>query len=401
MFSPPLIALTELQRVPIVTNKIPCLKPVCIAAVSVAPVVGGAIGRAFAGLEGTGPNKLTQQKFPKAGREPEKFATGFVWPMASNPLLLDRRKLGNMSASVERPDRLTKNSIEVIVGHTPLIRLRRTTRELPPGVEVLAKAEHLNPGGSVKDRPALAMILAGERDGTLRPGMTILDATSGNTGIAYAMIGAARGYPVTLCLPKNAGRQRKRILDSFGVKVIQTDPLQSTDGAQVIARAMFEKEPDKYFYPDQYNNEANWRAHYESTAPEIWEQTEGRITHFIAGLGTSGTFVGVARRLKEFNPKIRAISMQPDSPLHGLEGLKHMATAMVPGIYDPALADENVEVSTEDAQQMVRRLAEEEGLFVGTSSGANVFAALRLARTLARNAVVVTILCDRGERYVD
>jgi len=272
---------------------------------------------------------------------------------------------------------------------------------LPPGVEVLAKAEHLNPGGSVKDRPALAMILAGERDGTLLPGMTILDATSGNTGIAYAMIGAARGYPVTLCLPKNAGRQRKRILDSFGVKVIQTDPLQSTDGAQVNARAMFEKEPEKYFYPDQYNNEANWRAHYENTAPEIWEQTEGRITHFIAGLGTSGTFVGVARRLKEFNPKIRAVSIQPDSPLHGLEGLKHMATAMVPGIYDPALADENVEVSTEDAQQIVQRLAEEEGLFVGTSSGANVFATLRLARTLARNAVVVTILCDRGERYVD
>ena len=306
-----------------------------------------------------------------------------------------------MSASVERPDLLTKNSIEESIGHTPLIRLRRTTRELPPGVEVLAKAEHLNPGGSVKDRPALAMILAGERDGTLLPGMTILDATSGNTGIAYAMIGAVRGYPVSLCLPRNAGPQRKRILHSFGVKVIETDPLQSTDGAQIIAREMFKKEPDKYFYPDQYNNEANWRAHYESTAPEIWEQTEGRITHFISGLGTSGTFVGVARRLKEFNPEIRAISMQPDSPLHGLEGLKHMATAMVPGIYDPTLADENVEVSTEDAQQMVRRLAEKEGLFVGTSSGANVFAALRLARTLARSAVVVTILCDGAERYLE
>jgi cysteine synthase B len=308
-----------------------------------------------------------------------------------------------MSASVvEQEDRGTsKNSIEESIGQTPLIRLRRITRELPPGVEVFAKAEHLNPGGSVKDRPALAMILAGERDGTLRPGMTILDATSGNTGIAYAMVGAARGYAVTLCLPKNAGPQRKRILHSFGVKVIETDPLQSTDGAQVIAREMFGKEPDKYFYPDQYNNEANWRAHYESTAPEIWEQTEGRITHFIAGLGTSGTFVGVARRLKEFNPEIRVISMQPDSPLHGLEGLKHMATAMVPGIYDSTLANESVEVSTEDAQQMVRRLAEEEGVFVGTSSGANVFAALRLGRSLARNAVVVTILCDRGERYVE
>ena len=306
-----------------------------------------------------------------------------------------------MSVSVERPDRLTRNSIELIVGHTPLIRLRRITRELPPGVQVFAKAEHLNPGGSVKDRPALAMILAGERDGTLRPGMTILDATSGNTGIAYAMLGAARGYPVSVCLPRNAGPQRKRILHSFGVKVIETDPLQSTDGAQVIAREMFEKEPDKYFYPDQYNNEANWRAHYESTAPEVWEQTEGRITHFIAGLGTSGTFVGFARRLKKFNPEIRAISMQPDSPLHGLEGLKHMATAMVPGIYDPTLEDENVEVSTNDAQQMVRRLAAEEGLLVGASSGANVFAALRLARTLARDAVVVTILCDRGDRYVE
>ncbi|CAN5727736.1 cysteine synthase family protein [soil metagenome] len=306
-----------------------------------------------------------------------------------------------MSAGIERPDRLTKNSIELIVGHTPLIRLRRITRELPSGIEVFAKAEHLNPGGSVKDRPALAMILAGESDGTLRSGMTILDATSGNTGIAYAMIGAARGYPITLCLPRNAGPQRKRILRSFGVKLIETDPLQSTDGAQGIAREMFEKEPDKHFYADQYNNEANWRAHYETTAPEIWEQTEGCITHFIAGLGTSGTFVGVARRLKAFNPEICAISMQPDSPLHGLEGLKHMATAMVPGIYDPTVADENVEVSTEEAQQMMRRLVEEEGLFVGTSSGANVFAALRLARALARNAVVVTILCDRGERYFD
>src|SRR5687768_14751047 len=276
-----------------------------------------------------------------------------------------------MSASViEQTDRGSKYSIEERVGHTPLILLRRITRGLPPGVEVFAKAEHLNPGGSVKDRPALAMILAGERDGTLRPGKTILDASSGNTGIAYAMIGAARGYPVSLCLPGNASPQRKRILHSFGVKVIETDPLLSTDGAQVVAREMFEKEPDKYFYADQYNNEANWQAHYESTALEIWEQTEGGITHFIAGLGTSGTFVGVVRRLKELNPEIRAISMQPDSPFHGLEGLKHMGTAMVPGIYDATLADENVEVSTEDAQQMVRRLAEEEGLFVGTSSGA-------------------------------
>lgn len=308
-----------------------------------------------------------------------------------------------MSASVlEQPDRFTfKSSIEASIGHTPLIRLRRITRELSSGVEIFAKAEHLNPGGSVKDRPALAMILAGEREGRLRPGMTILDATSGNTGIAYAMIGAARGYPVTLCLPKNASHQRKRILRTFGVNIIETDPLQSTDGAQLIAREIFRKEPEKYFYPDQYNNEANWRAHYDGTAPEIWEQTEERITHFITGLGTSGTFVGVARRLKTFNPKIRAISMQPDSPLHGLEGLKHMATAMVPGIYDPTLADENVAVSTEDGQRMAQRLAEEEGLFVGTSTGANVFAAVGLARRLPQDAVVVTILCDGGERYIE
>ena len=308
-----------------------------------------------------------------------------------------------MSATVVDQTNLStsKNSIEKTIGRTPLIRLRRITSELPPGVQVFAKAEHLNPGGSVKDRPALAMILAAERDGTLRPGMTILDATSGNTGIAFAMLGTARGYQVSLCLPGNASPQRKKILDSFGVKVIETDPLRSTDGAQVIAREMFEQEPDKYFYADQYNNEANWRAHYESTAPEIWEQTEGGITHFIAGLGTSGTFVGVARRLKEFNPEIRAISMQPDSPLHGLEGLKHMGTATIPGIYDPTLADENVEVSSEDAQQMVRRLAEEEDLFVGTSSGANVFAALRFARTVARSAVIVTVLCDGSERYLE
>jgi cysteine synthase B len=308
-----------------------------------------------------------------------------------------------MSARVlERPSRPGRaDSIESSIGNTPLIRLRSITRDLPVGVEVLAKAEHLNPGGSVKDRPALWMILEGERSGRLQPGMTILDATSGNTGIAYGMIGAARGYPVTICLPKNAGMQRKRILHRFGVELIETDPLQSTDGAQLVARELSAREPEKYFYPDQYNNPANWRAHYESTASEIWEQTKGHITHFIAGLGTSGTFVGTSRRLKELNPAIRAMAMQPDSPFHGLEGLKHMATALVPGIYDQALADENVEVSTEDGQVMVRRLAQEEGLLVGTSSGANVFAALQLALSLPRGSVVVTILCDGGERYVE
>lgn len=286
------------------------------------------------------------------------------------------------------------------IGGTPLIRLRHVTGDLPAGVEVFAKAEHLNPGGSVKDRAARAMILEGERAGKLSPGKTILDATSGNTGIAYAMIGAARGYPVTLCLPKNASLERKRILRIYGAELVETDPMQATDGAQLRAREMVAREPDKYFYPDQYNNEANWRAHYETTAPEIWEQTRARITHFLAGLGTSGTFMGTARRLKEYDEKIRVISMQPDSPFHGLEGMKHMETALVPGIYDPKLADESVEVATEDAQEMTRRLAREEGLFVGTSAGANVFAALRLARTLKREALVVTILCDGGEKYL-
>ena len=297
-----------------------------------------------------------------------------------------------------RPGR--DNDLLSCIGGTPLVRLRRVTRDLPDGVEVYAKAEHLNPGGSVKDRAALAMIRAGERSGKLHPGKVILDATSGNTGIAYALIGAARGYAVTLCLPQNASFERKRILGIYGATLVETDPMQGTDGAQVRARELAAAHPDKYFYPDQYNNEANWRAHYDETAPEIWEQTRGGITHFLAGLGTSGTFVGTTRRLKEFNPELRAVSMQPDSPLHGLEGMKHMATALVPGIYDPKLADENVEVATEEAQEMTRRLAREEGLLVGVSSGANVHAALRLAATLPRDSIVVTILCDGGGKYL-
>jgi cysteine synthase B len=286
------------------------------------------------------------------------------------------------------------------IGRTPLIRLGKIARDLPAGVEVYAKAEHLNPGGSVKDRAALSMILEGERSGRLTPGKTILDATSGNTGIAYAMIGAARGYAVTLCLPKNASRERQRILSIYGAELVLTDPQQATDGAQLRARELVREEPDKYFYPDQYNNDANWRAHYNATAPEIWEQTHGRVTHFLAGLGTSGTFMGTARRLKEYDQKISVVSMQPDSPFHGLEGMKHMPTALVPSIYDEGLADSSVEVATEAAQEMTRRLAREEGLLVGVSSGANIFAALRLARTLEREAVVVTILCDGGEKYL-
>jgi cysteine synthase B len=303
---------------------------------------------------------------------------------------------------LEQPARVSPlDEVSQSIGSTPLVRLQRVTRGLAPeGVEVFAKAEHLNPGGSVKDRAALAMILAGERSGRLPKDKILIDATSGNTGIAYAMVAAERGYRVTLALPRNASPERKRILGVYGAEIIETDPLGGTDAAQLRARELAASEPDKYFYPDQYNNDANWRAHYDSTAPEIWEQTEGRITHFLAGLGTTGTFTGVGRRLKEYDPSIHLVSMQPDSPLHGLEGMKHLATAIVPGIYDPALADESVEVATEDAHEMTRRLAREEGLFVGVSSGANVHAALRLARDLPPGSTVVTILCDGGGRYL-
>jgi len=290
-------------------------------------------------------------------------------------------------------------SLESHIGNTPLIRLRRVTGDLSANVEIYAKAEHLNPGGSVKDRAALAMILAGERSGGLTKDKIILDATSGNTGIAYAMIGAARGYGVTLALPKNASPARKRILKLYGAEIIETDPLNGTDGAQIVARELAEKFPAKYFYADQYNNEANWKAHFATTAPEIWHQTNGRITHFVAGLGTTGTFVGTIRRLKEFNPHLTAVSVQPDSPLHGLEGMKHLGTARVPGIYDPHIADQNVAIATEDAQGMTRRLAREEGLFVGVSSGANVLTAIRLAEELEGEAVIVTVLCDGGGKY--
>ena len=292
-------------------------------------------------------------------------------------------------------------TVEANVGNTPLLRLRLFDNDLSDDVEIFAKAEHLNPGGSVKDRAALSMILEGERTGRLKSGMTIIDATSGNTGIAYAMIGASRGYRVTVCLPKNAGKQRKRILRGYGVEIIETDQMLSTDGAQLIARELFEAEPDKYFYPNQYNNDANWLAHYETTANEIWEQTEGRVTHFATGLGTSGTFVGVVRRLRELNPSLEAFAVQPESPIHGLEGLKHMATAKKPGIYDASLVSGTLEVATEDALLMTGKLAREEGLLVGPSSGANVFAVRRLAASLQRPAVVVTVLCDGGERYLE
>ena len=284
------------------------------------------------------------------------------------------------------------------IGDTPLLRLKRLSG-VPAGVELYGKAEHLNPGGSVKDRPALNMIRDGEQTGKLTPGKVILDATSGNTGIAYAMIGAAKGYRVQLCLPANASIERKRILKAYGAKVVFTDPGEGSDGAIRKCRELYFSDPDRFFYPDQYNNPANWLAHYETTGKEIWRQTEGRITHFLAGLGTSGTFMGVGRRLREYSLDVKLISMQPAGGFHGLEGLKHMPTAMVPGIYDPALAGENVNVETEDAYAMVKQLAREEGLLVGISSGANVAAARRLARAIKRG-VVVTILCDGADKYL-
>ncbi len=285
------------------------------------------------------------------------------------------------------------------VGNTPLIRLHRITKELPDSVKIYGKAEWFNPGGSVKDRAALSMILDGQRSGKLVPGKIILDATSGNTGIAYAMIGAALGYKVRLCMSANVSAERKNILRAYGAELVFTDPAESSDGAIRRARDLYAESPELYFYPDQYNNPANWRAHYESTGREIYEQTRGTVTHFIAGLGTSGTFMGTGRRLKEYNPSIRLLSVQPDSGFHGLEGLKHMATAIVPGIYDPGLADDNLAVETEEAYAMTRRLAREEGLLVGISSGAAAAAALRLAADLGAG-VIVTIFPDSGDKYL-
>ncbi len=290
------------------------------------------------------------------------------------------------------------------VGNTPLLRLDALTRHIP-GAHVLAKAEWANPGGSVKDRAATAIIRAAQAQGRLLPGSgdRLLDATSGNTGIAYAMLGAAIGFPVTLCVPANVSPERKRILQAYGAEIFWTDPGEGSDGAIRKARALAAAEPERYFYADQYGNENNWRAHYLPTANEIWAQTEGRITHFVAGLGTSGTFMGTTRRLRELNPKIRCISMQPDSPFNGLEGLKHMATAIVPRIYDPALADRNLEMETERAHTMARRLGRELGLLVGVSAAGNVAAALQVAEEEAaagREAVVVTILCDSADKYL-
>jgi S-sulfo-L-cysteine synthase (O-acetyl-L-serine-dependent) len=296
--------------------------------------------------------------------------------------------------------RLGQSLVERI-GNTPLLRLERVGAEFP-NVEFCAKAEWFNPGGSVKDRAALAMIREGERSGVLRPGKVILDATSGNTGIAYAMIGAALGFHVKLFLPSSASPERKQILKAFGAEIVFTPGAEGTDGAIRRVREIYDAEPEKYFFADQYSNPANPRAHYSTTAREIWEQTHGAITHFVAGLGTSGTFVGTARRLKELNPKIRCVSVEPDSGFHGLEGLKHMATAIVPAIYDPGLADEKTGVRTEDAQQMTKRLAREEGIMIGVSAGAALWACLDVARRLPcdERAVIVTVFADSAEKYL-
>jgi cysteine synthase B len=286
------------------------------------------------------------------------------------------------------------------VGNTPLFRIQRIGREFS-NVQLLAKAEWYNPGGSVKDRAAFNIVRHALRSGKLE-GKRLLDSTSGNTGIAYAMIGAAMGFDVTLCMPSNVSVERKHILKAYGASIIYTDPGEGSDGAIRKAQAMAKAEPDRYYYADQYSNEANWRAHYETTANEIWEQTAGRVTHFLAMLGTSGTFIGTSRRLKELNPKIRCVSLQPDSPFHGIEGAKHMASAIVPAIYDPKIADEDLPISSEASYAMVKRLAREEGMLVGISGGAAIVGAMEIARRLSDSdqAVIVTIFPDNGDKYL-
>ena len=288
-----------------------------------------------------------------------------------------------------------------LIGNTPLLHLTRIGSEFP-NIELYAKAEWFNPGGSVKDRPALNMIEAGLASGLLQPGKTIIDATSGNTGIAYAMIGAALGYHVKLCLPESASHERKRILEAYGAELVFTPGDEGTDGAIRRVHEIVLKNPDDYFYPDQYSNPANWQAHFRTTAREIWEQTSGRVTHFVAGLGTSGTFVGTTRRLRELNPKIRSVSLQPDASFHGLEGWKHMPSAMRPAIYDATLADENVQVATEDAYRLVKRLAREEGLLVSPSSAAALYGCFEVAKRIPRDerAVVVTVFPDSAAKYL-
>jgi len=306
------------------------------------------------------------------------------------------------SAPIPHLARTGAEPLLATIGNTPLLRLDKIAREFP-GIEIFAKAEYFNPGGSVKDRAALNMVLDGERSGKLNRNRVILDATSGNTGIAYAMIGANRGYKVKLVLPANASVERQRILRAYGAEMLFSDAADGSDGAIRLCRQVYMADPDRYFYPDQYNNPANWKAHFEHTGPEIIRQTGGRLTHFIAAMGTSGTFTGITRRLKRDLPEVKCYSAQPSSGFHGLEGLKHMPSAIVPGIYDERLADGNLWIETEDAYRMVRRLAREEGLLVGISSGCNVHAATLLARELAargESATIATVLCDSAEKYL-
>ena len=321
-------------------------------------------------------------------------------------LLTDMKTIPTIKAmpSIVSKQRATTaaGSLLASIGNTPLLKLGRMAEDLP-GIEIYAKAEYFNPGGSVKDRPALNMILEGERAGFLTPDKVIIDATSGNTGIAYAMIAAAKGYKVKLCLPENASPERKQILKAYGAELFLTPGGEGSDGAIRAVQKIVAADPDRYFYPDQYGNPANWKAHYNGTGLEIMAQTEERITHFIAALGTSGTFMGVARRLKDSLPHVTCISAQPAAGFHGLEGLKHMPTAIVPPIYDPTLADENLWIETEDAYKMVKRLAREEGILVGISAGANVHAALLVGKKLVeqgKSGVLVTILCDGAEKYL-
>jgi cysteine synthase B len=288
------------------------------------------------------------------------------------------------------------------IGNTPLVQLNKLTTDMP-GVQILGKAEWTNPGGSVKDRAASSIVTDAQRRGLINNSRGLLDATSGNTGIAYAMLGAAMGFKVTLCMPSNVSEERKRYLRAYGAEIVWTNPADGSDGAIRKAREMIAAQPERYYYADQYSNDENWRAHYRTTGNEIWEQTEGQVTHFVAALGTSGTFMGTTRRLKELNPKIQCVSMQPDSPFNGLEGLKHMATAIVPKIYDPNLADQNIEMATERAYAMAKYLGRHQGVLVGISAAAATAAAVQLAEEEAargREAVIVTILCDGADKYM-
>jgi cysteine synthase B len=307
---------------------------------------------------------------------------------------------GSASPAAPAADPLSATSVVGLIGNTPLLELSRVARGIvPAAVRLFAKLEGFNPGGSVKDRPARRMIEEGLRTGALRPGKTIIDSTSGNTGIALAMIGAALGYPVELVMPSNVSRERKRVIAAYGARIIYSDPMEGSDGAIRLCREVLARAPEGYFKPDQYNNPANCAAHYETTGPEIWQQTAGEVTHFVAAIGTSGTIMGTGRFLKEQNPDVQVVAVEPDDPFHGLEGLKHMASSIVPGIYNEVELDRKIGVSTETAYDMVYRVASLEGLLVGQSSGAALVGALQVAREL-RSGTVVLIFCDWGERYL-